>query len=163
MCLHNSGWIVETKSEEVICTAEVLIADILSVNPERILSMNLPLTYLEPPKKQDAQNADAKEVAAPELKVIIKNLSSIASFIHPPNTDYIEGVKFDSEKFSKQSLKLGISRLKRIFTACGLFINQIENIFRSKYQLFSYLCLLVKFDFEFSLIIKDCDSFDFAL
>ena len=143
VCLHNSGWIVETKSEEVICTGEVLISDILSVDPERILSINLPLTYIEPPKKQEVQNGESKETPSPELKIIVKNLSNIASFIYPPSRDYIEGVKFDSEKFSKQSLKLGISRLKRIWTACSFFIMDIENIFRSKYQLFSYLCILV--------------------
>jgi len=144
VCLHNSGWIVETKSEEVICTGEVLIADIMSVNPERILNINLPLSYVEPAKKQETQNGDSKEPPPPaELKIIIKNLSNIARFIHPPSRDYIEGVKFDSEKFSKQTLKLGISRLKRIFTACGFFIQDIENIFRGKYQLFSLLCLLI--------------------
>jgi len=148
---------MESKTEEVICTGEVLIADIITSSTEDILTLNLPLTYTEVAKKlrEETSSQNQKESNSPELYIKIKNLSSVKTLFHPSNTDYIEGVRVDPDTFSKQQLKLGISRVKRIWTACGAFITDIEDVFHSKYPFFSYICILVS---KFSILLNNFNN-----
>lgn len=141
---HNSGWIIENKSEEVICTGEILMADILSMDSEHILKDSLELTYTDPQRKNQQslykQKTDSK---GPELKFKIKNLSNVKSLLHAPNKDYLEGSKIETENVSIQLLRLGIARLRRIILYVGSVIRLIKDIFHCKYPFFSYICILV--------------------
>lgn len=96
-------------------------------------------------------NVSEKDLPQPKIEVRLKNLSSLKSYFAPPYADYIEGVKFDSDTFSKQLMKLSISRLKRIITYISIKLTELESIFHFKYPLFSYICLLVN---NFSFILS---------
>ena len=149
MYQHNSGWIIENKSEEVICSGEILMADILSMDSEHILRHDLELTYTDPQKRnqQGLFNQKGSHPRNPELKVKIKNLSNMKSLLHAPNKDYLEGSKIETENVSLQILRLGIARLKRIILYVGSVIRLIKDIFHCKYPYFSYICILVYINF----------------
>ena len=147
VCAYNDGWIKDNQKEEVICTGEILVTDIMSLKQDNNLIGNLRLKYTEAKLKTLAKQFNASDLESMQsiLEVRIKNLSSITSFFAPPCDDYIEGVKISDETVSKQLMKLSMSRAKRIITYLALQSAEFQGIFNFKYPFFSYICLLVRF------------------
>ena len=144
VCSYNDGWITGKQKEEVICTGELLVADIISVSQNYTLKLKVPLKYTENKAKVVAKNSNVNEIPlSPVLEIRLKNLSSVKSLFAPPYGDYIEGVKINAETWSKQLMKLGLSRAKRIFAYLNLKSLELKSIFNFKYPLFSFVCFLV--------------------
>lgn len=120
------------------------------MDSDSILKLKLPLKTPEIAKKPQADtptmatNNKTKDGPPPELNIKIKNLSNYKSLFHPPTKEFIEGVRVDDEQFSRQLLKLGIRRVRRIITQTGFIFKEIDDIFHCKYPFFSFLCILVK-------------------
>ena len=142
------------------------MADILSMDSETILRLKLPLKTPELAKKPQPDTTPTnvtnkskdKDSIPPELNIKIKNLSTYNSFFHPPTKEFIEGVRVDDEQFSRQLLKLGIRRTRRIITYIGFIFKEIDDIFHCKYPFFSYLSILVTafshlYSYKYSLLL----------
>lgn len=148
VCVTTSGWISDNQKEEVICSGKILVADIMSLKTDDILTVNLPLRYSDTGLKNASKSLSKNEteVPHPKLELRIKNLSSIKSYFAPQYGDYIEGIKMtESDPFSKQLLKLSIARLMRAATYLSIQAQDVEGIFNFKYPIFSYICFIVSF------------------
>jgi len=157
VCAFNDGWLKENQKEEVICTGEILVADITSLRANNILTTTIPMKYTEIKAKALAKTSTTSdpELIAPKLEVRIKNLSSVASYFAPVSDDYVEGVKIDDDTWSKQLIKLSIARGKRIYTYLALQAEGLQAIFNFKYPVFSYLCLIFFTFLGFHIEIAD--------
>ena len=145
VCSYNDGWITESLKEEVICTLEIPVQDLLSLPSNEILQVNLPFKYTDQRKTKVAKSLgiNENELPSPNLRLKFNNLSSVKSYFAPPYGDYVEGVKMDSDTFTKQGLKLSLARIRRIISYIILFFRDIRNLFHFKYPFFSYICALV--------------------
>jgi len=154
---YNDGWLKENQKEEVICTGELLVADIISLKANNVLTTTIPMKYTELKLKALTKGCAPNEsdLPAPKLEVRIKNLSSMASYFAPVCDDYVEGVRIDDDTWSKQLIKLSIARGKRIFTYLSLQAEDLKTIFNFKYPVFSYLCLMIFTWIGFHLEIAD--------
>jgi len=144
---YNDGWLKENQKEEVICTGEILVADIISLKANNVLTTTIPMKYTEIKAKALTKSSSTtnneNELVPPKLEVRIKNLSSVASYFAPVSDDYVEGVKIDDDTWSKQLIKLSIARGKRIYTYLSIQGEELQAIFNFKYPVFSYLCFMV--------------------
>ena len=145
VCAYNDGWITGKQKEEVICTGEILVADVISTSQNHTLRFKIPLKYTEIKAKTLAKtSATGNEVPSlPTLDVRLKNISSVKSLFAPPYGDYVEGVKINAETWSKQLMKLGLSRAKRIAAYLMIKGQELQGIFNFKYPLFSFVCFIV--------------------
>lgn len=161
VAVFNDGWIKEHQKEEIICTGEISVPDILRLGKGEVLTLHLALKYTETRRKMVAKalNLNEGDVPEPTLKIKLKNLSSFKSLFAPSTRDYFEGIKLDKENYSKQYFKLGFRRIYRIVAQVKIFKNQISDIFNFKYPLFSTLCffLLTTFIilFDVSTVLPD--------
>lgn len=145
MCAYNNGWVKENLTEEVICTSEIVVSDVLSLRSNSILTMDLPFKYSDQKRKQilKSSNLNDNDLHDPIIHIKIKNLSTIKSYFAPQYSDYVEGVKMDSQKFVKQLFKLSLSRIKRVVAYIIVVIRDFNTIYYFKYPLFSSLCFIV--------------------
>ncbi len=145
VCIYHEGWIKDSKKEEVICTGEILVADIMSLRNENAISVDVPLKYTEAKQKTMTKslNVNDPQPVHPKLEVRIKNLSSITSLFAPSCSTYVEGVRIADDTLSKQILKLALNRARRMAVYLGLRMVEIQGIFNFKYPFFSYICILV--------------------
>jgi len=145
VCVYNEGWLKGTRKEEVVCTGEILVPDVVSIRSNHTLGVKLNFQYTESKKKHLSKslNACESEIPQPCVKVKIKNLSDIKSLFAPSYGDYVEGVVMYPETYVKQHFKLSIRRVRRIIRCIGLFIKDVQTIFRFKFPFFSYCCFLL--------------------
>lgn len=141
VCAYSDGWITESQREEVICSIDIPVQDLLSLPSQEPLHISLPFKYTELKKPKAAKGNETE--ATPKLTLKINNMSSVKSYFAPAYGDYVEGVKMDSETFTKQLFKLSLARMRRIISWIILFIQDVRDIYHHKYPLFSYICLLV--------------------
>jgi len=164
VCSYNDGWITESLKEEVICTLEIPVQDLLSLPSNEILQVNLPFKYTEQRKAKIMKTLGVSEetLNTPNIRLKFNNLSSVKSYFAPPYGDYVEGVKMDTDTFTKQGMKLGLARIRRIISYIILFFRDMRSLFHFKYPFFSYICALVNFFFSLFTNIFFC-SYRFAL
>jgi hypothetical protein len=145
VCVYNSGWVNDKLSEEVVCTSEIVVPDVLSIKSNSTLIMDLPFKYTESKRKQIMKgfNVVSDQDMDPVVRIKIKNLSSVKTNFAPPYDDYVEGVKMDPETYSKQLLKLGLSRQRRILAFLKLCLRAAEELIYWKYPVFSLISLVV--------------------
>jgi len=145
VCSYNDGWMTQSLKEEVICTLEIPVQDLLSLPSNEILQVNLPFKYTDQRKAKVAKSLGINEndLSSPNLRLKFNNLSSVKSYFAPPYADYVEGVKMDTDTFTKQGLKLSLARIRRIISYIILFFRDIRNLFHFKYPFFSYVCSLL--------------------
>ena len=145
VCKYNNGWVKENITEEVIATSEIVVPDVLSLRSNSTLSMDMLFKYTENKKKQllKTLNINEKDLTEPFVRIKVKNLSGLKSYFAPSYSDYVEGVKMDSEKYSNQLLRLSLSRVKRVISFVKMSIDDFNDIFRFKYPFFSLLCFMV--------------------
>lgn len=143
VCAYSDGWITESQREEVICSIEIPVQDLLSLPSQEPLHVNLPIKYTELKKPKAGKGSEGE--LTPKLTLKINNMSSVKSYFAPAYGEYVEGVKMDSETFTKQFFKLSLARMRRIICWIILFIQDVKDIYRFKYPVFSYICLLVSF------------------
>ena len=136
ICGFNDGWIKENHKEQVICAAEICVADIILLFHTSSLSVNLEMAYLDAKKKGHA-------TINPNIKLRIKNLSSLKSFFSSPPPMYTEGLKMELESYSKNHLKVSFFRVRRIIAFIWLIAQKTQEIFHFKYPLFSFMCFWV--------------------
>lgn len=147
--------------EEVICTSEIVVPDVLSLRANSTLTMDMNFKYTEQKKKQilKASNSSEQDLTDPIVRIKVKNLSSMKSYIAPAYGDYVEGVRMDTEKYSNQLLRLSLSRVKRVFSYVKLVSKDLDDIYHFKYPKFSVLCFLlftwIIFMVEASNVIAD--------
>jgi len=145
VCVYHEGWLKETRKEEVICTGEILVTDIIPIKSDSVFSVVLNFKYTENKKKTTkAVSLNENEIVQPKVKVKIRNLSNIKSLFAPSYGNYVEGVQMDTETYVKQNFKLSIRRVRRIIRYIKLFLLDIQAIFHYKYPFFSLCCLLVR-------------------
>jgi len=145
VCVYNEGWLKGTRKEEVVCQGEILVPDVVSIRSNHTIGVKLNFQYTEHKKKQLSKNLNIceSEIPQPCVKVKIKNLSDIKSLFAPSYGDYVEGVIMYPETYVKQHFKLSVRRVRRIIRCIGLFIKDVQTIFRFKFPLFSYCCFLI--------------------
>ena len=144
--VHYEGWLKkETRREEVICTGEILVSDILSIRSNGIFNVNINFQYVEAKKKQllKALSTNEADLGQPLVRVRIRHLSNIKSLFAPVYGEYVEGIAMDPETYVKQHFKLSVRRTKRIIRYIRLFFADVQTIFNYKYPFFSYCCLFV--------------------
>ncbi len=146
VCVYQEGWLKGTRKEEVVCTGEILVPDVISIRSNQSLGVRLNFEYSDSKKKQLSKslNICESEITQPCVKVKIKNLSNIKSLFASSYGEFVEGVVMNPETYVKQHFKLSIRRIRRIVRCIGLFSKDVQTIFRFKYPFFSYCCLLVK-------------------
>ncbi len=156
VCVYNEGWLKGTRREEVICTGEILITDVLSIKSDALFSINLNFKYTEYKKKTSKLPlSHDHDMSCPRIKVKIRHLSTLTSLFAPSYDNYIEGVPMDTETYVKQYFKLSIRRTRRIITYINLFLKDLKTVLHYKYPFFSYCCLIVRTS---SLIVCLCVS-----
>ena len=147
ICGFNDGWIKENHKEQVICSAEICVADIILLFHTHSLNVNLKMTYLDAKKKGNA-------IINPNLKLRIRNISSVKSYFSSPPPMYTEGLKMELETYSKNHLKVSFFRVRRILAYMWLINQKMKEIFHFKYPLFSFICFWVR-QISLNLILKN--------
>lgn len=149
VCRYNDGWITGSAKEEIICSAEIPVQDVMSLPAKQILEYNIPFTYTDVRRAKLAKqlNVREQEIVQPTLRLKIANISSARSYFAPSYGDYVETVKMDGGTFSKQLLKLSVARLTRIAAYLVHVTWNLRNIYHFKYPFFSYLALMVNYPF----------------
>ena len=137
----------ENLVEEVICTGEIVVPDVLSLRSNSTLTTDLSLKYTDQKKKQilKSSNMNEQDLTDPIVRIKVKNLSGMKSYFAPAYGDYVEGVQMDTEKYSNQLLRLSLSRVKRVISYIKLVFKDLDDIYHFKYPKFSVLCFLVIF------------------
>ena len=146
VCVYNDGWITESQKEEVICTAEIPVQDLISIGSYEILEEIVTFKYTDIKKAKilKGHNVSENDLAPPKIRLKFKNISSVKSYFAPPYGDYVEGVKMESDTFTKQYFKLSLARIRRIVSYMILVARDIRDIYHHKYPFFSYIIFLVR-------------------
>ena len=120
-----------------------------------ILTLDIPFKYTDQKKKQliKSLNINEKDLSDPIVRIKAKNLSAMKSYFAPPYGDYVEGVKMETETYSKQFLKLSLSRVRRILTFIRYGLQDLNDTFHFKYPIFSCLAFVVNTAISANMLI----------
>jgi len=89
------------------------------------------------------------------MRVRIRNLTSIDSWIAKSPVDYIEDYYIDKDNVNKNELKMAVDRLKKNMATNILNMMSINDIFQFKFPLFSLIWFLVSLFLVITVKMED--------